>query len=96
MIEKKRIEVFPKHMGFFPYMWLVYLAFPIYALVQEEGSRLMFGAGMLILFVLAYRQLYFVTKMFAMWACMQMVIALLFSFFIVRILFFYVFSHQMP
>lgn len=49
MIEKKRIEVFPKHMGFFPYMWLVYLAFPIYALVQEEGSRLMFGAGMLIL-----------------------------------------------
>lgn len=81
MIEKKRIEIFPKHMGFFPYMWLVYLAFPIYALVQEEGSRLMFGAGMLILFVLAYRQLYFVTKMFAMWACMQMIIALVFSFF---------------
>ncbi|ADK07895.1 TPA: sensor histidine kinase [Bacillus cereus biovar anthracis] len=35
MLEKKRIEIFPKHMGFFPYMWFVYLLFPIYHLVQR-------------------------------------------------------------
>ncbi|MGR5879898.1 hypothetical protein ACT7DO_17185 [Bacillus pacificus] len=43
MIEKKRIEIFPKHMGFFPYMWLVYLLFPIYNLTQVSGWKLVIG-----------------------------------------------------
>lgn len=49
MIEKKRIEIFPKHMGFFPYMWLVYLLFPIYHLAQASGWKIVLGSGMLIL-----------------------------------------------
>ena len=49
MIEKKRIEVFPKHMGFFPYMWFVYLLFPIYHLAQASGWKLVIGSGMLII-----------------------------------------------
>ncbi|MGR5959135.1 hypothetical protein ACT7DM_02995 [Bacillus cereus] len=50
MIEKKRIEIFPKHMGFFPYMWFVYLLFPIYHLAQASGWKLVIGSGMLIIF----------------------------------------------
>ena len=48
MIEKKRFEVFPKQMGFFPYMWLVYLLFPIYNLTQVSGWKLVIGIGMLM------------------------------------------------
>ncbi|PGB84865.1 sensor histidine kinase [Bacillus wiedmannii] len=81
MIEKKRIEIFPKQMGFFPYMWLVYLLFPIYHLAQASGWRLVMGSGMLILFVITYRQLYFVNKTFVLWACMQMILTLLFAFY---------------
>lgn len=81
MIEKKRIEIFPKHMGFFPYMWLVYLLFPIYHLAQASGWKLVLGSGMLILFIITYRQLYFVQKMFILWACIQMILIFLFALF---------------
>lgn len=81
MIDKKRIEIFPKQMGFFPYMWLVYLLFPIYHLAQASGWKLVMGSGMLILFVITYRQLYFVNKTFVLWACMQMILTLLFAFY---------------
>ncbi|WP_459502029.1 sensor histidine kinase [Bacillus sp. C1] len=77
MIEKKQFELFPKHMGIFPYIWLVYLAFPVYSLLQESGWKLFLGIGITVIFVLAYRQLYFVKKTFMMWACIQMFIALL-------------------
>ncbi|TPV41493.1 sensor histidine kinase [Bacillus dicomae] len=81
MIEKKRIEIFPKHMGFFPYMWLVYLLFPIYNLTQVSGWKLVIGSGMLIVFMITYRQLYFVQKTFILWACVQMVLIFLFALF---------------
>ena len=79
MIEKKQFEIFPKHMGFFPYMWFVYLLFPIYTLTQESGWRLLFGIGMLVVFVIAYRELYFVKETFTLWACIQMVITFIFA-----------------
>ncbi|MGG2932721.1 sensor histidine kinase [Bacillus pacificus] len=81
MAEKKRIEIFPKHMGFFPYMWLVYLLFPIYNLTQVSGWKFVLGSGMLILFLITYRQLYFVQKTFVFWACIQMVLIFLFALF---------------
>ena len=81
MIEKKRIEIFPKHMGFFPYMWLVYLLFPIYNLTQVSGWKLVIGIGMLIVFIITYRQLYFVQKTFILWACIQMLLTFLFAVF---------------
>ncbi|MGH0423596.1 sensor histidine kinase [Bacillus pretiosus] len=81
MIEKKRIEIFPKHMGFFPYMWFVYLLFPIYHLVQASGWKLVIGSGMLIVFIITYRQLYFVQRTFVFWACIQMVLIFLFALF---------------
>ncbi|MCC2498665.1 MULTISPECIES: sensor histidine kinase [Bacillus cereus group] len=81
MTEKKRIEIFPKHMGFFPYMFLVYLLFPIYHLAQASGWKFVLGSGMLILFLITYRQLYFVQKTFVFWACIQMVLIFLFALF---------------
>lgn len=81
MIEKKRIEIFPKHMGFFPYMWFVYLLFPIYHLVQSSGWKLVIGSCMLIVFIITYRQLYFVQRTFVFWACVQMVLIFLFALF---------------
>ncbi|PGO31494.1 sensor histidine kinase [Bacillus cereus] len=81
MIEKKRFEIFPKHMGFFPYMWLVYLLFPLYNLTQVSGWKLVIGIGMLIVFIITYRQLYFVQKTFVLWACIQMVLTFLFALF---------------
>ncbi|MED2511429.1 sensor histidine kinase, partial [Bacillus thuringiensis] len=81
MIEKKRIEIFPKHMGFFPYMWFVYLLFPIYHLAQASGWKLVLGSSMLILFIITYRQLYFVQKTFILWACIQMILIFLFALF---------------
>lgn len=81
MTGKKRIEIFPKHMGFFPYMWLVYLLFPIYNLTQVSGWKLVIGSGMLIVFMITYRQLYFVQKTFILWACTQMILTLLFALF---------------
>lgn len=79
MIEKKQFELFPKHMGFFPYIWFVYLAFPIYNLTQESGWKLLIGFGMLLVFIIAYRQLYFVGRTFILWACIEMVITLIFG-----------------
>lgn len=81
MIEKKRIEIFPKQMGFFPYMWLVYLLFPIYHLAQASGWKLVMGSGMLIVFIITYRQLYFVQRTFVFLACIQMVLIFLFALF---------------
>ncbi|MDM5196358.1 sensor histidine kinase [Bacillus hominis] len=80
MIEKK-FEIFPKQMGFFPYMWLVYLLFPIYNLTQVSGWKLVIGSGMLIVFIVTYRQLYFVQKTFILWACIQMILTFLFALF---------------
>ncbi|MGH0516606.1 sensor histidine kinase [Bacillus cereus] len=81
MIEKKRFEVFPKQMGFFPYMWLVYLLFPIYNLTQVSGWKLAIGIGMLMVFIVTYRQLYFVQETFILWACIQMLLTVLFAVF---------------
>ena len=81
MIEKKQFELFPKHMGFFPYMWFVYLLFPIYNLTQVSGWKLLIGIGMLMIFVVTYRQLYFVNKTFILWACIQMLLIFLFALF---------------
>src|SRR6476661_1100114 len=79
MAEKKQFELFPKHMGFFPYIWLVYLLYPFYNLIGQSGWKLILGGGMLVIIVVAYRQLYFVTNNFVMWACIQLIIIFLLS-----------------
>ena len=68
-------------MGFFPYMWLVYLTLPIATLMQQSGWKVFVGSGMMLLFIVAYRQLYFVSKTFVMWACIQIFITFFYAFF---------------
>jgi len=62
-------------------MWFVYLLFPIYHLAQASGWKLVIGSGMLIIFIVTYRQLYFVQRTFVFWACIQMVLIFLFALF---------------
>ena len=75
-------------------MWLVYLLFPIYHLLQASGWKIVLGSGMLILFIITYRQLYFVQKTFILWACIQMILIFLFALFYNPFMIFFGFSRQ--
>lgn len=68
-------------MGLFPYMWLIYLLFPISNLLEQSGGKLVIGGGMLLVFIIAYRQLYFARNTFVIWACAQMAIIFLYVLF---------------
>ena len=57
------------------------LVISIYNLTQVSGWKLVIGSGMLIVFMITYRQLYFVQKTFILWACTQMILTLLFALF---------------
>lgn len=73
--------MFPRHLGFFPYLWLVYLSLPIYNLISyETGWKLYIGYAMVGLFFVTYRQLYFAEgkRSFFPWLLLQMLIILIF------------------
>lgn len=76
-----KFQVFPRHLGFFPYLWLVYLSMPIYQLASNEtGWKLYIGYFMVGLFLLTYRQLYFAEgkRSFFPWLLLQMLIIFIF------------------
>lgn len=80
-MKKHSFQMFPRHLGFFPYLWLVYLSLPIYNLISyETGWKLYIGYGMVGLFFLTYRQLYFAEgkRSFFPWLLLQMLIILIF------------------
>ena len=79
----KKITIFPKQFGFFPYIFLVYLLFPIFYLTKETGLKQMIGFIMVILFLISYRQLYcsMEKKAFSYWLGLQLSIIFLFSLF---------------
>lgn len=67
--------LFPKKYGLFPFMWLIYIALPIFNIRNETGLKLILGYAMIALFVVTYRQLYMVTgKAFSLWLALQMAI----------------------
>lgn len=77
-----RFQVFPRELGFFPYLWLVYLTLPIYNLAANEtGWKLYIGYMMVGLFLVTYRQLYFAEgkRSFFLWLLLQMLIIFIFS-----------------
>lgn len=76
-MKRSRFELFPSDMGSFPYVWLIYIAIPIYYVAHERGFRMAAGYLMIALFVLTYRQLFFAKKSFVLWHGLQML--LLFS-----------------
>lgn len=80
---RKPISIFPRQVGFFPYIFLIYTFFPAYNLTKETGFKQIIGIGMLLLFLVTYRQLYFYIgkKEFSYWLALQLAIVFLFTMF---------------
>ncbi|WP_438348215.1 sensor histidine kinase [Paenibacillus sp. FA6] len=76
-----RFHVFPKNLGFYPYVWLVYIFLPIINTAQEHGLKMILGYLMIGVFALSYRQLYFASEhgSFSYWLALQMVIIFILS-----------------
>jgi two-component system, NarL family, sensor histidine kinase DesK len=85
MIKRKGQEfhIFPKRFGFFPYIWLVYILFPLYYVSIEQGSKLVIGYLMIALFLVTYRQLYCTpsNRRFTIWLSIQLAIIFIFCLF---------------
>lgn len=68
---KKKFKLFPEKYGYFPYIWLIYLAFPIRYLMLETGSKRIIGFLLLMIFVVVYRQTYATKKSPELWVLIQ-------------------------
>lgn len=81
--KKKKFEIFPREYGIIPYIFLIYVSFPIYSLYFENGWPQVLGFGLLFLFLAAYRQLYFTfgTKKFHSWLAAQISVVFILSVF---------------
>ncbi|KZS46373.1 two-component sensor histidine kinase [Paenibacillus glucanolyticus] len=80
-MKRFRFEIFPRHMGFFPYMWLIYMLMPFFNMFQADALRQWIGFPLLALFLVTYRQLYFLEgkKQFMYWLVLQMSIIFILS-----------------
>ncbi|MBL3648063.1 sensor histidine kinase [Bacillus vallismortis] len=75
--------IFPKQFGFFPYIFLVYTIMPFLSLLRETGVKQVIGYGMLLFFVMAYRQLFCSAgrDSFTYWLLVQMAVIFIYSVF---------------
>lgn len=75
--------IFPKQFGFFPYIFLVYTIMPFLSLLRETGVKQVIGYGMLLFFVMAYRQLFCSAgrDSFTYWLIVQMAVIFIYSVF---------------
>ncbi|NQX46732.1 sensor histidine kinase [Paenibacillus tritici] len=72
---RKQFRFFPQRFGFFPYIWLIYLVFPVLNLKGYSGFKLMAGYALVLLFLVTYRQLYWQEgKAFSAWLGLQILI----------------------
>lgn len=72
---RKQFRIFPKRFGFFPYIWLFYLVFPVLNLDGYSGYKLMWGVALLLLFLVIYHQLYWAEeRTYTAWLGLQMLI----------------------
>lgn len=76
-------QLFPKRYGFFPYLFLIYLVLPLLMLKNETGWKQMIGYSLLVVFIVAYRQLYMTMgrRAFHYWLALQMGIVFILSIF---------------
>ncbi|MFA9555720.1 sensor histidine kinase [Evansella sp. AB-rgal1] len=81
MEKKERFTLFPKRYGYFPYVFLVYLCMPAYFVATEQGVKMVLGWGLLLLFFISYRQLYFLMglKGFTTWLMLQIGVIVILS-----------------
>ncbi|MCY7814798.1 sensor histidine kinase [Bacillus haynesii] len=82
---EKNFSMFPKRYGFFPYIFLIYLLLPIsYLTNQTSGIKQLIGFGLVLLFLVTYRQLFFISpqkKLFTYWLAIQLSIILIYTVF---------------
>lgn len=82
---EKNFSMFPKRYGFFPYIFLIYLLLPIsYLTNQTSGIKQLIGFGLVLLFLVTYRQLFFISpqkKLFTYWLAIQLLIILIYTVF---------------
>lgn len=78
---RKRFQLFPSRLGFYPFIWLVYIILPIFNIRSETGVKLFLGYALIALFVVTYRQLYWATSTFSTWLGIQMLIIVIMSVF---------------
>ncbi len=80
-VRKRNYRIFPEKYGYFPYVFLIYLFLPAYYIVLESGWKMFIGWGLLLLFLISYRQLYasFESKAFTYWLIVQMGIIFTFA-----------------
>ncbi|WP_026701926.1 sensor histidine kinase [Salibacterium aidingense] len=80
---RRTFRLFPKMYGVMPYVFLIYLTIPLYYLTEEPVVKASLGYGMLLLFVLSYRQLYFSLqnheRYLIGWLAVHILIILIFS-----------------
>ncbi|ASV66181.1 MULTISPECIES: sensor histidine kinase [Cytobacillus] len=76
-------KLFPVKYGFLPYVFLVYLMFPIIVLINETGVKAVIGWMLLFLFFLSYRKLFFDPPMssYMGWLILQFIIIIIFTYF---------------
>ena len=78
----KGFSIFPKRESYLPYVYLIYITAPLYNISQLENNfGLVFGFVLIGLFLLAYRQLYWVKTwgQFTFWVCVQIGIVVILS-----------------
>lgn len=73
--------MFPGRLGIMPYMFLVYLILPVIYIMKESGWKETAGYGLLLLFLISYRQLYWLIdkRGYSWWLGIQMAIILTLS-----------------
>lgn len=84
MLQKmKGFKVFPERYGFFPFVFLIYLVMPAYYVSIEQGWKQIAGIGLLLLFLVTYRQLYnsFDKKSYTHWLVTQVVVIIILAIF---------------
>ncbi|GEN84924.1 sensor histidine kinase YvfT [Sporosarcina luteola] len=74
----KNFRLFPKSYGALPYIFLVYLLMPLFNISSEEGVKAVMGYGLLLLFLISYRQCYQPIRLtsFYLWVAVQVAVTL--------------------
>lgn len=77
---KRKLKLFPKEDGYYPYVWLVYMVIPIILINLQMGTKLFGGYALILLFFIAYRQLHWTTgARYHLWLSVQFAIMAILS-----------------
>ncbi|PLR77308.1 sensor histidine kinase [Bacillus sp. V3-13] len=80
--DKQKFQLFPKRFGLLPYVLLIYMSMPIFYVATETGLKMAVGYVLLFLFLVTYRQLYFMSEEpSALWLGLQIGIIVYLSIF---------------